>query len=262
MVETPRSTGAIGPTNRSRIEIVADWLNPASDSDGAPYRQPPTRGRSAQFAPQFDVRRRWRVSGEMSAHQRVLQMSPTLPPTTCVPRRAGTLRRTCQTFDLFGGGARARPSHRATLQGAQTAMWPQTSQSPSQAIRTDSCQHPLLVVIENQPSARARCSTAQSNPQTLRAPVGHAPGIVCPAPRSIRVEEQPGRAAATMAGTEQGGKADKHDNLHNGFDRCALAVFKSNFRSGAFQNKTRDQTEFSDFSVKRPFQNETQLTPN
>ena len=29
----------------------------------------------------------------------------------------------------------------------------------------------------------------------------------------------------------------------------------------AFQNKTRDQTEFSEFSVKRPFQNETQLTP-
>ena len=30
----------------------------------------------------------------------------------------------------------------------------------------------------------------------------------------------------------------------------------------AFQNKTRDQTEFSEFSVKRPFQNETQLTRN
>ena len=64
-----------------------------------------------------------------------------------------------------------------------------------------------------------------------------------------------------MAGTEQGGKADKHDDLHNGFDRCALAVFKSNFRSAAFQSKTRDQAEFSEFSVKRPFQNETSLTP-
>jgi len=60
-----------------------------------------------------------------------------------------------------------------------------------------------------------------------------------------------------MAGTEQGGKADKHDDLHDGFDRRALAVFKSNFRSGRFQNKTRDQTEFPQFSVKRPFQNET-----
>jgi hypothetical protein len=29
----------------------------------------------------------------------------------------------------------------------------------------------------------------------------------------------------------------------------------------AFQSKTRDQTESSEFSVKRPFQNETQLTP-
>ena len=29
----------------------------------------------------------------------------------------------------------------------------------------------------------------------------------------------------------------------------------------AFQNKTRDQTEFPQFSVKRPFQDETSLTP-
>ena len=29
----------------------------------------------------------------------------------------------------------------------------------------------------------------------------------------------------------------------------------------AFQSKTRDHTEFSEFSVKLPFQNETQLTP-
>ena len=55
-------------------------------------------------------------------------------------------------------------------------------------------------------------------------------------------------AAATMAVTEQGGKANKHDDLHNGFDRppCtrrdgterrALVVFKSNFRSGRFSEQ-------------------------
>jgi hypothetical protein len=79
-------------------------------------------------------------------------------------------------------------------------------------------------------------------------------------------------AAATMAGTEQGGKADKHGDLHVGFecpsrtrrdrtDRCALVTFKSNFRSVAFHNKTRDQADFLSFSVKRPFQNEISLTP-
>ena len=44
-------------------------------------------------------------------------------------------------------------------------------------------------------------------------------------------------AAATMAGAEQGGKADQHDHMHNGFDRCALAVFKSNFRSSCFSGQ-------------------------
>ena len=29
----------------------------------------------------------------------------------------------------------------------------------------------------------------------------------------------------------------------------------------AFQNKTRDQADFSEFSVKRPFQNEISLKP-
>jgi hypothetical protein len=62
-----------------------------------------------------------------------------------------------------------------------------------------------------------------------------------------------------MAGTEQGGKADKHDDLHNGFDRRALAVFKSNFRSGRFQNKTPDRVDSRQFSVKQPFQNEISL---
>jgi hypothetical protein len=49
-----------------------------------------------------------------------------------------------------------------------------------------------------------------------------------------------------------------------GTERCALVVFKSNFRAGrfpvAFQNKTRDQADFLQFSVKRRFQNEISLT--
>jgi hypothetical protein len=64
-----------------------------------------------------------------------------------------------------------------------------------------------------------------------------------------------------MAGTEQGGKADKHDNLHNGFDRCALAVFKSNFRSRRFSEQNAESCGLLQFTVKRPFQNEISLKP-
>jgi len=66
-------------------------------------------------------------------------------------------------------------------------------------------------------------------------------------------------AAATMAGTEQGGKADKHDHLHSGIDRRALAVFKSNFRSGRFSEQNAGSGGPRQFSVKRPFQNEISL---
>ena len=138
-------------------------------------------------------------------------------------------------------------------------------------LRGSRCQPPgIRVPIENERSPAARCSSAQVVPQTLRFCGPHTPGTVCPAPKSIRVrrtagprrqaerrrqclpasEPSPARkalrprgegaadAAATMAGTEQGGKADKHDHLHNGFDRRALVVFKSNFRSrcGSGQN--------------------------
>ena len=65
--------------------------------------------------------------------------------------------------------------------------------TPEPSITYGFMSAPTPRVIENQPSAPARCSTAQSNPQTLLAPVGHAPGTVCPAPRSIRVR----RAAGT-----------------------------------------------------------------
>jgi hypothetical protein len=76
-----------------------------------------------------------------------------------------------------------------------------------------------------------------------------------------------------MAGTEQGGKADKHGDLHVGFE-CPLShkagqdqtgVHSSRSRATsdpvAFHNKNWDQADFLSFSVKRPFQNEISLIP-
>ena len=74
-------------------------------------------------------------------------------------------------------------------------------------------------------------------------------------------DENAADAAATMASTEQGGKADKHDHLHNGFGRRALAVFRATFEPGAFQDKTRDQANSLQFTVKRPFHNEISVKP-
>ena len=70
---------------------------------------------------------------------------------------------------------------------------------------------------------RRQCLAASARPPARRAL----------SPR----DEGAADAAATMAGTEQGGQADKHDDLHNGFDRCALAVFNSNFRSSRFSEQ-------------------------
>jgi hypothetical protein len=83
-----------------------------------------------------------------------------------------------------------------------------------------------------------------------------------PARRALSArDEGAADAAATMAGTEQGDKAEKHDSLHNGFDRCALAVFESNFRSGRFSEQTAGSCGLRQFTVKRPFQNEISLKP-
>jgi hypothetical protein len=84
------------------------------------------------------------VNVEMPAHWRVCQRLPMPRPTVCVPQRADTPRRTCQTFGLCQAVARVKPWRRATRLVAHEAMRLRRSQRQSPGLHTDSCQtHPL-----------------------------------------------------------------------------------------------------------------------
>ena len=90
------------------------------------------------------VRHQVRASAGTPVRWRANRALPTPLPTVCALRREGTHRRSGQSSGPLEGGARARPSRRATSSDAHGARRPLPSRCRNLRLHTDSCQtHPL-----------------------------------------------------------------------------------------------------------------------